>query len=252
MSILIGSTGFVGGHLQNGFNFDHKFSRSNISEMQNLETDFLVCAGLPAEKWAANENPKRDWDNMAKLTQSLATVKAKHGLLISTIDVYQPALDVTETSPPDYEGQEAYGRNRAKFEIYFRTNFPKSTIIRLPGLYGASLRKNFIFDLLNKRESQLARINKNSLFQYFDITKICGVIETCVDRELDLLNLATEPISAQAIADIFDFKLNENGKLVSYRMKTNYDQLFSGENGYVQSQKQVTDGIQKLKNEYLA
>ena len=35
-------------------------------------------------------------------------------------------------------------------------------------------------------------------------------------------------------------------------MKTNYDQLFSGENGYVQSQKQVTDGIQKLKNEYLA
>ena len=104
MSALIGSTGLVGGHLQKNFEFTHKYNRSNISEIQGLSTDLIICAGLPAEKWKANSDPESDWLNMANLAQNLSRVKAEKAILISTIDVYQPPVNVVENNPPTLSG----------------------------------------------------------------------------------------------------------------------------------------------------
>ena len=41
---------------------------------------------------------------MAALAQVLATVTARRAVLISTIDVYQPAIGVDEMDPPDFDG----------------------------------------------------------------------------------------------------------------------------------------------------
>lgn len=247
MGILIGSTGFVGGHLQNGHEFDHKFHRPNIAEIQNLETDLLICAGLPAEKWKANKDPINDWENIVQLAQTLTKVKAERAVLISSIDVYQPALNVNEQDPPNYDGEGAYGRNRAWFEMFFTSNFPYSTVVRLPGLYAKDLKKNLIFDLMNGRTDQLVNVNKNSLFQFFDITKIWEIINACLNSNLSLLNLATEPISAQEIAELFNVQLNDSGSKVLYDMRSIHADIFEGKDGYIRSKYEILREIALLK-----
>lgn len=246
MSALIGSTGFVGGHLQKGFEFSHTYNRANISEIQDLETDLLICAGLPAEKWKANSEPEPDRSNMANLAQIVTSVSAERAVLISTIDVYQPAIDVTEKDSPDYNGEEAYGRNRAWFETHFRSQFPNAQIIRLPGLFGENLRKNLIYDLMHKREEQYKNVNYKSKFQFFDITQIWNVINSSIENDLSLLNVATEPISAQEIAEIFGCQLGNSGKEIAYNMKTLHAEVFREGKDYLMSKEEVKMRISKL------
>lgn len=247
MSALIGSTGFVGGHLRKSFEFTHRYNHSNISDIQGLTTDLLICAGLPAEKWKANNDPVFDWLNMANLAQLISTVKADRAILISTIDVYQPAINVTENDRPDLNGPEAYGRNRAWFEIFFRLHFPHATIIRLPGLFGANLKKNLIFDLLNGRKSQFMNVHKDSQFQFFDISLIWDVISKGVDNNLSVLNVATEPIFAREIAGLFEEELYETEKKVSYDMKSLHSTIFKGNLDYLMSKNEIITRILSLK-----
>ena len=249
MSALIGHTGFVGGHLQTMTTFQEKYNRSNISNIQGLETDLLMCAGLPAEKWKANSDPESDWLNMANLSQLVSTVKAEKAILISTIDVYQPAIDVNETSQPNLVGAEAYGRNRAWFELFFRATFPNSLIVRLPGLFAPNLKKNLIFDLINKREDQYSNVDGESKFQFFDITQISKIIDVALEHQLYTLNIATEPLFAQEIADIFKVQLNNGKKKLNYQMKSNHDSLFGGEKGYLFSKEEIMQGISDLQAE---
>jgi hypothetical protein len=246
VSALIGYTGFVGGNLQTTFTFQEMYNRKNIADIRGLKTDLLICAGLPAEKWKANNDPESDWKNMANLSQLISTVEADKAILISTIDVYQPALDVYETSPPNLIGLEAYGRNRAWFEMFFKTKFPHSLIVRLPGLFAPNLKKNLIFDLMNKREDQYANTDQGSVFQFFNIARISEFINIALANELSTLNIATEPLFAQEIADIFNIELSTGKKKVEYRMKSNHDSLFGSKNGYLISKEETIRDISKL------
>ena len=246
MSALIGSTGFVGGHLQKNLEFTHNYNRANISQIQGLNTDLLICAGLPAEKWRANNDPESDWSNTAHLAQMITSVKAERAILISTIDVYQPAIDVTEDDSPDYNGAQAYGRNRAWFEAFFLSHFHNSQVIRLPGLFGANLRKNLIYDLLHKREEQYMKTNFKSEFQFFDVSQIWKVIDLSVKNNIKLINVATEPILAQEIADIFNCQLGNSGPEIIYKMKTIHSKLFQENSDYVMSKEEILKGISRM------
>lgn len=246
MSALIGYTGFVGGHLQTDISFQEMYNRTNIADIQGLKTDLLVCAGLPAEKWKANGDPEADWKNMAYLSQLISTVDTDKAILISTIDVYQPAFDVYETSHPNLIGSEAYGRNRAWFEMLFKSKFPNSLIVRLPGLFAPNLKKNLIFDLLNKREDQYVNVDGESAFQFFNITRISEFINIALENQLSTLNIATEPLLAQEIADIFNVQLNTGKRRVDYRMKSNHDSIFNGKNGYLIGKEQTIREISNL------
>ena len=250
MSALIGSTGFVGGHLQKGFEFTRTYNRANISEIQGLETDLLICAGLPAEKWKANMDPESDWSNMANLAQKISSVSADKAVLISTIDVYQPAIDVTEDDKPDYIGEGAYGRNRAWFEAFFASQFSNAIIIRLPGLFSSNLKKNLIYDLINNRFDQICNVHPESKFQFYDIESIWKIIHTCQENNISLLNVATEPVSAQEVANIFDIELTAfNGK-IEYCMKSKYSGVFKGKDGFLQNKLEVLNGISKLRKSH--
>lgn len=246
MSALIGSTGFVGGHLQKSFEFSHTYNRANISEIQGLETDLLICAGLPAEKWKANLDPELDWWNMANLAQLVSTVETYRAVLISTIDVYQPAVGVTENDPASLNGVEGYGRNRAWFESFFAMHFPQATIIRLPGLFGDDLKKNLIFDLMNNRSEDYEQVSQESLFQYFDISQLGEVITKAVANNLQYLNVATEPILAQEIANIFGKKLGNEKSQRCYDMQTLHAEIFEGDGNYLQSKEEVIKRINRL------
>jgi dTDP-4-dehydrorhamnose reductase len=247
MSALIGSTGFVGGHLQRGFEFTHKYNRANISEIQGLNTDLLICAGLPAEKWKANSDSEADWSNMAYLAQKISSVRTDMAILISTIDVYQPAIDVTEDHKPCFAGGGAYGRNRAWFESFFVSQFPNSIVLRLPGLFAANLKKNFIYDLVNNRFEQLSKVHQESKFQFYDIRGIWNLIEKCTENGITHLNVATEPLVAQEIASIFNIDLTSSALKTEYRMKSKYSEEFDRKDGFLFGKAEVLKGISELR-----
>ena len=249
MGILIGSTGFVGGHLARSHQFDVQVHRPNLTEIAGLATDLLVCAGLPAEKWRANKEPSADWANMAALAQALATVKAQRAVLISTIDVYQPAVGVDETSPVQYNGEGAYGAHRAWFEAFFQLHFRDSLVLRLPGLFAADLRKNLIYDLLHGRSDQWVGVNPASRFQFFDVTKTWDVLGWALASGIGLLNVSSERVTAQDVADLFSVTLTSDSPAVSYDMRSIHADAFGGTDGYLFSRESVLRGILALRED---
>ena len=66
-------------------------------------------------------------------------------------------IDVDENAEIEIEGLQAYGYNRYQLECWVRENYPDALIIRLPGLYGINLKKNFIYDYINVIPSMLKK-----------------------------------------------------------------------------------------------
>ncbi len=251
MSILVGSTGFVGKHLHEDFEFDLSVHRSNINEIKGKKTDLLICAGLPAEKWKANQSPQSDFLNMSGLAQILSTVRSEKAILISTIDVYQPVLKVNENDSPSLNGISAYGRNRAWFEFFFRANFSKSLVIRLPGLFAMDVRKNLIHDLLHNKSAQLQNVHRESQFQFFNLTQVWDFINFGLENDVSILNVTSEPIIAQEIASLFNVMLGTNSPKAAYDMRSIYAKDFSGKNGYMYSKENIIEQISYLKEKFL-
>jgi len=250
VSILVGSTGFIGRHLIEGFEFDLSVHRSNINEIKGKKTDLLICAGLPAEKWKANQSPEDDFLNMSNLAQILSTVRSKKAILISTIDVYQPAINVNENDSPSLNGISAYGRHRAWFEFFFKSNFSKSIVIRLPGLFAKDIKKNLIHDLLHKKSIQLQNVHRNSQFQFFNLTEIWNVINFSLENDIPMLNVTSEPIFAQEIASLFNVILGTNSPRIAYDMRSIYSSDFKGNNGYLYSKRNLIEQISELKENF--
>lgn len=248
MSLLIGNTGFVGCHLKRSHSFDVQVHRPNVRTVVGLNTDLLVCAGLPAEKWRANQDAVADWANMAELAEVLSTVQADRAVLLSTIDVYQPAVEVDENDPAQLNGHSAYGTHRAWFEAFFRSRFPRSLILRLPGLFAPDVRKNLIHDLLHGKTDQWARVNRDSTFQFFDVTRTWALTMAAWDSGIHLLNVTSEPVTAQAVADLFGVQLSAEGNAAEYDMRSVHAATFGGQNGYLYSSEAVLAGIDALRS----
>jgi hypothetical protein len=220
--------------------------RADVRSIVGRSTDLLVCAGLPAEKWRANRDPAGDWANMADLAQVLASVQADRAVLISTIDVYQPAVQVDEEDRPRFDGPGAYGAHRAWFEAFFRSRFPDALIIRLPGLFAPDVRKNLIHDLMHGRADQWAQVNPSSTFQFFNVARTWSLIECAWTLGIELLNVTSEPVTAQSVADLFGVRLDAQTAPVAYDMRSVHAEALGGRDGYLDSAEEVLDGIAAL------
>lgn len=150
-SALIGYSGFVGSNLSLENHFDLRYNSENINEIEDKEIEFVICAGISALKWRANQHPKDDYAKISQLKRHLSKVKVKRFVLISTVDIYDLPLSVNEDDKPNELKQDAYGYNRYQFEkwVMQNENFKNYHIIRLPALFGQGLKKNLIFDLIN-------------------------------------------------------------------------------------------------------
>ena len=159
---LVGWSGLVGGNLLAQTSFDYRFRSTDIADLPNQAYDLLVCAGAPAEKWKANQDPQGDLERLEPLFDALRRVQAKKVVLISTIDVFAKPIDVDESSPTLSDTASVYGKHRALLEDLVRGRF-ETTILRLPGLFGPGLKKNVIFDLLHN--NQIEKIHPGGVFQ---------------------------------------------------------------------------------------
>jgi hypothetical protein len=118
----------------------------------------------------------------------------------------------------------------------------------LPGLFSSNLKKNFIYDLINNRSDQFLNVHKESKFQFYNIEGIWQLIDKCKTNNITLLNVATEPVSAQEIASIFEIELGGSQGKVEYCMKTKFSSIFNGREGFLQDKAEVLEGISKLRN----
>ena len=171
MKSLVGYTGFVGSNLAKSFNFDNLYNSKNIEEAFGSNPDLLVYSGVPAEKFLANNNPEKDLEIINNAFENIKKINPKRVVLISTIDVYKNPINVDEDTSIDIEGLLPYGLNRYKLEKMVEENFDDYLIVRLPGLYGKNIKKNFIYDLINFIPSLLNEQKYNELINKDDYIK---------------------------------------------------------------------------------
>lgn len=149
MNALVGYTGFVGSNLYEAGEFDAVYNSKNIQEAFGTNPDLLIYAGLRAEKYLANNEPKKDLEQIRIAENNILRINPKKLVLISTIDVFKKPSGVDENSVIETDGLHAYGYNRYLLECWVRENYSDALIIRLPGLFGKNIKKNFIYDFIN-------------------------------------------------------------------------------------------------------
>lgn len=234
---LIGFTGFVGSNLARQVNFDALYNSANIHEIEGKLFNMVVCAGARAEKWKANQEPDLDKANIEKLISHLESISAQTFILISTVDVYANHQGVYEDSPINSESLSAYGKNRYRLEENTKILFPHSIIIRLPGLFGKGLKKNFLFDILHNSNA-MAMTHSESQYQFYGLENIWADIQAVLKAGLKLVNFATPPISARQIASTcfdMDFSNKTTNKPVLYDMRTRFAEIFKHQGDYIWS-----------------
>ena len=143
--LLVGSTGFVGGNLRAKHTFAAVCHSSDIAAQYGTQPDLCVYAGVPAAMFLANADPEADMEVMRTARENLRKIAPKSLVLISSIAVFADSRGRCEDDAPGTDGLPAYGRNRLQLEQWVREDFNDALIVRLPALYGAGLKKNFLF-----------------------------------------------------------------------------------------------------------
>lgn len=233
-SALIGFTGFVGGTLHRAGAFDLLVNSKNTDDLRGGSFDLVVCAGVPAEKWRANQEPERDRSTIASIRDALGAAKIGEFILISTIDVYcDPGEPKDEEGVADSSRNHAYGRHRLELEHWAADRFAKTRIIRLPALFGEGLKKNVVYDLLHDNRTE--KINPSSIFQWYPLRRLPSDIARIRASDIDLINLFPEPIeTAEMLAAFFpDAKVGPpTTPAPAYDLRTRYSHMFGGPPGY--------------------
>lgn len=246
-SALIGYTGLVGSNIARQADFNEFYNSKNIDLIQGRTFDLVVCAGVPAVKWWANQNPEQDLKIIQDLAEKLKTVRTKHFVLISTVDVYLEPIGVDEHTAIDAASIAPYGKHRLMLEQDLRSTFEDLHVIRLPGLFGQGLKKNILFDMLCG--NILEKINPASSFQWYPLSRIWPDIQIVIEQNLPLVNFSVEPILSQQIKQRF-FPLLEVGSnpfpQTEYDMRSIFSSKFGGdESGYFMNAQSVLDEMHR-------
>lgn len=243
-SALIGYSGFVGGTLLNQTHFDCLYRSTNIADIQGREFDTVVCSGAPAQKWIANSQPEADLENIRGLIEVLKTVKCKRFILISTVDVFMKAVDVDENTHVDEIGLHPYGLNRRMLEKFVEGHFSEHLIVRLPGLVGPGLRKNIIYDFLNR--NNLEAIDSRGVFQFYPMVNLWYDISIALSSGLKLVHLTAAPVSVGHISELgfgVEFDNVKDQPAAVYNMQTNHAHLFGGSGRYQYSSRETIQAV---------
>ncbi len=249
---LIGHTGFVGSNLlaqarsslpaRGGY--DSLYNSSSIGDIDGCRFADVTCAGVSAVKWWANQNPAEDLARIEGLIAHLDTITADSFTLVSTIDVYDTPVGVSEADQPGPDGLHPYGLNRLMLERWVAERFPSHQIVRLPALFGFGLKKNAVFDLMH--DNRLHVINGDSVFQWYPLERLTTDLELARTHGLGLVNLATEPLSTEAIRARFFPRARigaEAAPQARYDMRTIHDQAFGGAGGYILDREGVLEAM---------
>ena len=234
---LIGYTGFVGSNLLREYPFAGRYNSANIERIAGAHFDLIVCAGAPAAKWKANQEPAADRACLGRLMAALERVICRRFILISTVDVYGCVNGVDETCPPT--GATPYGQHRLELEQFTADRF-HTLIVRLPALFGPGLKKNAIYDLMNN--NQIEKIDSRAVYQFYNLNRLWRDLRIAAGAKLSLIHLATEPVSMCEVARVVfgrEWVNHLPGTPARYDLRTRHAALYGGTSGYICSKNRV-------------
>jgi dTDP-4-dehydrorhamnose reductase len=241
---LIGFSGFVGSTLLKQKSFEALYRSTNIDAIDGHSFDTVLCAGAPAQKWIANQEPAEDLHNIKKLITHLERLTCKTFILISTVDIFKNPNGVDETTIVEESGLHAYGLHRRLLEKFVETHFKNHLIVRLPGLVGPGLRKNIIFDFLNN--NNLHAIDSRGIFQFYPMINLWYDIQIALSARLNLVHLTAEPISVADVSEKgFGKKFDQavTNTPATYDLQTQHASLFGGHGHYQYSSRETIQAI---------
>lgn len=168
---IVGYTGFVGSNLCSSTKFDAYYNSKNIEEAFGTCPDLLVYSGVRAEMFLANKFPEKDLEIIENAIENIKKINPKRVVLISSIAVYNQTFDVDENTVINKDESTAYGRNRRILEEWVEENYTDSLVVRLPGIYGINLKKNFLYDMIHVIPAMLTEAKYQELSSQSDLIK---------------------------------------------------------------------------------
>lgn len=222
---LLGYSGFVGSHIRENLcpSQTDYFNSENIQDVAGKEFRYVYSACAPSVKWRANANPDEDAVEIDTLKNILISLKCDKFFHISTIDIHSPEV-LDQVEDEIVPATATYGKNRYHLEVFLRQHFDdKLVILRLPALFGVGLKKNYLYDLMNK--NNLEKVNINSSFQWYSLSWLWGDIKIAQEDGRKTVNLYTESIETNDIIDTFFPDLSSSvgvGTRVFYSQSSKY------------------------------
>lgn len=223
--MLVGNTGFVGSNIFRNGQFNAGFDHTNIEQAYGLNPDLLIYAGVPAVKYLANQDREADFKLIKQAFDNIQKINPKQLVLISSVDVYKDSFNKDEDAVMDKANMEAYGLNRLLLEEMVRERYPDALIVRLPALFGANIKKNFIYDLLNPAPSMLNEAKFNELSAKIDFLGECYERQDNGFYQLKKLKYSQKQHLIEALKNTNFSALNFTDSRASYQFY-NLDYLF--------------------------
>lgn len=250
---IIGHTGFVGSNVLLSHQFDEAYNSSNMHEIAGKKYDLVVSAANRADSFRINEHPDDDRAEILAFADALKNTSIAKLVLISTVCVYEASARSDEDALITPANITPYGRNRYELETILRDRFD-TTVLRLPQLYGSGMKKGVVYDLANGHRVEY--IQPTRVFQHYDLGRLWADIEVALRHRVQILNLATPPISNERIArECFGISLSTDisvapdsrfAQMYTRNMTTKYAALFDRRGDYLMTEEEEIDSIKQF------
>ena len=145
---LIGATGSVGEEILNQLlKIDNlhvnTFTRRNITDVLHSEYDITICAAPSSGKLKTNLELDNSDKDIEELCRIIKEIKTNRFILVSSQSVI-------------YEAEKLYGKVQKKVLDSVLVHHSNHTVYLVDTLYGTSLNKGFISDIITKQWSFLS------------------------------------------------------------------------------------------------
>ena len=179
---LIGSTGSIGQEILNQLSkidnvYVDTFTRKNIEDLLNGEYDIVISAAPSSQKLKTNLGLDNSDKDIEKLCKVIKEVKTERFILISS----QSAIN---------EEDKPYGKVQKRVLDSVLSHNKDHTVYMVDTLYGTSLNKGFISDIITKQWSFLSDefIQKiPELTDYYKKIEKANLWERYIDLSKDML-----------------------------------------------------------------
>ena len=237
---LLGSSGFVAKGFKEFFKIKnikfHSINKKNYNKYKNTSCDVLINTAGNSSTILAKKNFLTSYNkNVNLIIKTLKDFKFNQYVLISSTLVYNDTskkLNTNENSLIDIDKLENYGYLKLIAEQIIKRNVNQHLIIRTSGLVGNNLKKNVIYDILNR-----VKIfdNKKSKFHFITTKRLAEIIFNLFSKKIngtfnitsnknmkveDIKNILTKKkiqysISNKKVYNISIFKLSKVAKIFS-------------------------------------
>lgn len=162
--------------------------RDNYERSVGAAADVLIDAAGSSNRRASERDGRGSFArNVLRVIDAIRDFSFDRYILISSTSIYPPGGSTDEDTLIDPTRLGTYGRHKWIAEQVVRANTPAWSILRLGPLVGPGLRKNSIFDLLERRR---LFVHPDSSLSFVDTRTVGRIVAQAFNENLGVLNIA--------------------------------------------------------------